>query len=286
MSLRFLLAPALLAAHRAAAALVRPPPGAVRLLILHDVPERHFAALAALLADLGRRCGFVTPAEAAARLGGAAPDDGRAPVLLTFDDGFRSNGRVAAALLGPAGIKALLFVCPGLIDLGGPARRAAIAAGIFRGRVGPEAVDAELDLLEWDDLGRLAAAGHEIGCHSFGHACLAGLPAAELERQVTGARRRLEAALGRVPDWFATPFGDRASIDAQALAAIGRQFRFCRSGIRGLAHAGTPPLALPAESVDLAAGAGWRLLAAEGGLAPLYRRQRNDLAALAAAVRR
>ncbi|BAE48848.1 polysaccharide deacetylase family protein [Paramagnetospirillum magneticum] len=266
MSLRRVAAPLALAAWRATGFLRPNPPGAVRMLILHDVPRVQFPALAELIAGLQRNAGLITPAQAEARLGGHAPPDGKAPVLLTLDDGFLSNFLVAREILDPQGIKALFFVCPGLVDMKQADRIAAIGTNVFRGRRGAEG----LDLMDWEQLKELAASGHEIGCHSARHVALAGLQAGVLEGEVGGAKARMAAVLGRVSSWFAFPFGDVASIDGAALGAIGRHFALCRSGVRGLAHAGSHPLALPAESVDLGAPPALRLLAAEGGMAPLY----------------
>jgi peptidoglycan/xylan/chitin deacetylase (PgdA/CDA1 family) len=267
MSLRALAAPLALAAWRATGPLRSNPPGAVRILILHDVPEAQFTALADLIAVLQRNAGLVTPAQAEARLAGRAPVDGKAPVLLSFDDGFLSNFQVTREILDPLGVKALFFVCPALVEMAPEDRRAAIGANIFRGRRG---VDG-LDLMDWEQLKGLAASGHEIGCHSARHVSLAGLEAGELEDEVGAAKARMVTVLGRASRWFAFPFGDVANIDRTALGVIGRHFPLCRSGVRGLAHAGSHPLALPAESVDLGAPPALRLLAAEGGMAPLYR---------------
>lgn len=277
MSLRYLAAPLALAAWRASAPLRPNPAGAVRILILHDVPSSQFPALAELVAILQRQGGLIGPAEAAARLAGQGPEDGKAPVLLSFDDGFVSNFQVVRHILDPAGVKALFFVCPGLIDLDGPGRAAAIAANIFRGR----RLASGLDLMDWRQLAELAEQGHEIGCHSARHTALAGLDGTMLEDEIGAAKAHMVAVLGRASPWFAFPFGDVASIDALALAAIGRHFRYCRSGVRGLAHAGSHPLALPAESVDLGASAALRGLAAEGGMAPLYRSRRHRLEEMA-----
>ncbi len=277
MNLRALAAPLALAAWRAAGPLRPNPPGAVRILILHDVPQVQFSVLASLIAELQRNAGLVTPAEAGARLGGGMPTDGKAPVLLTFDDGFRSNFQLAYEVLAPLRAKALFFVCPGLVDMERPERITAIGANIFRGRRGA----GDLDLMDWEQIGRLAESGHEIGCHSARHVSLAGLAAPALEDEVGAAKARMEGVLGKASSWFAFPFGDVDSIDAPALAAIAGHFPFCRSGVRGLAHAASHPLALPAESIDLGVPVALRRLAAEGGMAPLYRRRLRRLEEMA-----
>lgn len=282
MSGRDVMAPLALALWRAALPFRPAPAGAVRILILHDVPPARQQALADLVAHMQRDCGVIGPAEAVARLEGRIPADGRAPCLLTFDDGFASNFEVAKQVLEPMGVRALFFVCPGLMDLGAEARATAIGQRIFRNR----RPAGNLDLMGWDALGRLVAAGHEIGCHSARHAALAGLEPAELEDEVGGAGARMRGMLGCATPWFAFPFGDVGSIDAAALTAIGRYFPYCRSGVRGLAHAQSLRRALPAESVDLGGPAALRYLAAEGGMAPLYRRRLRRLEAMAAEAER
>lgn len=280
MNARTLVARLLLPALRLAEGFRAPPAGAVRMVILHHIAPASQESFLRLIDHLERRFGFVCPDEAAARLRGKGAGDGRAPVLLTFDDGFRSNLEATRRVLDPRGIKALFFVCPGLIDLPRPQQRAAIAARIFRGRVSESQLPGPMELMDWSMLGTLRDGGHHIGCHGLTHDRLAGLDAAALERQVGEARLRLEQCIGPTP-WFAFPFGDLGSIDAAALAAIGRHFPLCRSGVRGLAHAGSAPLALPAESVQPEDDWAWMRLAAEGGLAFRYRRALAELERMA-----
>lgn len=281
MLLRTLLAPALAATNALVRAVLPSPTSAVRILVLHDVPATAHMALVRLIDHLAAGPGFVTPAEARERLCGRRGPDGRTPVLLSFDDGFASNLAVAHDILEPRGIRALFFVCPGLIDTPPAKRREAIARHVFRGQRGENTLPAELDLMNWPELAVLAEAGHEVGCHSLSHDRLSGRDDVELEVQIGNAKQRLVAAMGRTTDWFAFPFGDIDSIDDRALAAIGRHFPLCRSGIRGLAHAGSHPLALPAESVDLDASQTWIDLGAKGGLDPLYRRRLKALQTMA-----
>lgn len=272
VSVRSLIAPVLVPLNAALQKCRAFPAGAVRILVLHDVPPHARPMLLRLLGHIAAGPGFVTPDQARDRLQGKLPADGKAPVLLSFDDGFVSNLAIARDLLEPQGIRALFFVCPGLIDLPAAHRRAAIAAHVFRGAVTENALPDDLDVIGWTDLEALARCGHEIGCHGLSHDRLSGLDMAALEKQVVTAKTRMAETLGQTTDWFAFPFGDLDSIDPAALSMIGAHFRWCRSGVRGLAHAGTPPLALPAESVDLTARWPWPRLAAEGGLAFRYRK--------------
>ncbi|MBM3952468.1 MAG: polysaccharide deacetylase family protein [Rhodospirillales bacterium] len=248
-----------------------PPSGAFRVLLLHDIATHQEAALDRLLAHIGRAAGFLTPGDVPARLA-ATISDGTCPVLVSFDDGFASNHALAKSVLACHGVKALFFVCPGLMDLPRNKQSAAVAANVFRGKT-----DAVPDLMTWDQVAELVALNHTIGGHGMSHACLAGLDSDRLEDEIGDARRRLTERLGRAADWFAFPFGDIASIDKAALGIIGRHFRYCRSGVRGLNRAGTSPIALLAEYVDLNAPFAYQRLALEGGLDFRYAEARTRL---------
>lgn len=259
--------------------LVPEPAGAFRILLFHDVPPARRAAFAALAAGLHGAGRLIGPAEAERRLRGEGEmvRGGPAPVLITFDDGFASNAEVARDILDPLGIQALFFVCPGLVDMPAGRRRDAIAANIFQGRVTAGDLPSELDLMGWDAIAALAAAGHTIGSHTLSHRRLAGLGPAERAEEVGGAARLLESRLGRCGDWFAYTFGDVDSIDPPGLAEIRRHHRWCRSGVRGLNGAATPPLTLRGDNVDLEASEAWRRMVLAGGLDPFYRRARLAL---------
>jgi peptidoglycan/xylan/chitin deacetylase (PgdA/CDA1 family) len=274
--IRFLAEGALLAAGRIAAALIPSAAGAFRILILHDIPPGDEAALDDLLSQLGRRFGFIGPDEAAARLRPGFATDGRSPVLVSFDDGFRSNARIAETVLHRHGIIGLFFVCPGLIELPIARRNEAVAQQIFRGRI-----PNPPPLMDWDELTDLQGKGHHIAAHGMTHARLSTLAGSDLEHEIADCAAVIERRLGRRPDWYAYTFGDVNSITAEALAVISRHYRLCRSGVRGLNGADTHPMSILAESVQLSHPRLARLAAAEGALAPAYRGARHRLRAMA-----
>lgn len=263
------------------------PAGAFRILLFHDITESQERAFSSLIDHISHTSGFLTPAEAAERLATrTAVVDERVPCLLSFDDGFSSNRRVAETVLRRHGISGLFFVCPGLVDLPSDEWPAAIARGIFDGRVGASDRRAQRPLMTWEDIRVLAAAGHEIGAHSMTHRRLAGLDRAAVEAEVAGSCERLRQVLGHAPRWFAWPFGDIASVDAPALGTIAQNAHFCRSGVRGINQPGQSRLTIFAEHVDLDTSELWQRLVVAGGLDGRYRAARATLAALAEAAGR
>ena len=263
--IRYRLAAPWLAVRRAARRLAgRPGPG-FRIVLLHDVPAHRMEALDAFVVRVKRHHGVLSPAAAEAWIGAAAPPRAeRVPCLFSFDDGFASAHAVAAEILARHAVKALFFVCPGLVEA--PAAR---LAGLGGGR-----------LMGWAEIEALAAMGHTIGAHGMTHCRLSALSGADLGREIAASGERLRARLGAPVDWFAYPFGDIDSVSGAALAAIGAHYRFCRSGVRGVNGAATHGLGLRADHVDLEAPAAYRALAVDGGLDFRYARARRRLDAM------
>jgi peptidoglycan/xylan/chitin deacetylase (PgdA/CDA1 family) len=284
MTLRDFIAP-LWGTGRRLAGRGRAPAGAFRILMFHGIPHECIDDFAHLMDRLAAGPGIIDPEEAARRIDGkdrAGRAAARPPVLISFDDGFASNGHVAREILAPRGIRALFFVCPALIDLAGAAQEEAVLRQVFRGHRPAREIEPMLD---WDAVGGLVTDGHMIGAHGMNHVRLAGLSAEALEEEVVGAQAALRARLGTAPDWFAYPFGDIGAIDAAALAAIAARYRFCRSGVRGANMSGGHPLALRADNVDLDTSPAWQYLAADGALDFRYGAARAQLDALAYAAR-
>lgn len=282
MSLRRFAAPFALAATRLYRRVAGWPDGAFRILLFHDVPAADRDAFARLVADLAAAGRLIGPAEAEAMLAGRMQRPGAPPFLISFDDGFASNAEVADSILAPHGVKALFFLCPGLMDeLGDGDQRPGIAATVFAGRRDPASLPPGLRLMDWQQARALREAGHALGSHTLHHRRLAGLDGATLEAEIGGAARRMAEMTGQAPDWFAFPFGDIDSIDAAALAVVARHHRFCRAGVRGLNRAGTGAMAVRADQLDLDALPAWRQLVLEGGLDLLYAGRARKLDAAA-----
>ena len=127
------------------------------------------------------------------------------PVVLTFDDAFRSFADTARPVLEGARFGATVFAvagrCGGTNDWPGQLARV-----------------PRLPLLSAADLRDAAAAGFEIGSHGLTHAALDGLSPAEAEREVVGSKRALEDALGRPVEVLAYPYG-RSGAAVRVLAA-------------------------------------------------------------------
>ncbi len=101
---------------------------------------------------------------------------------ITFDDGHASHLTEAAPVLAEGGVRAWFF----------------LTAGWMGARAG---------YLGWEGVRALRAAGHEIGAHGMTHALLTHCDAVGLERELRGARERLEDGLGERVRTMSLPGG-------------------------------------------------------------------------------
>jgi peptidoglycan/xylan/chitin deacetylase (PgdA/CDA1 family) len=174
---------------------------------LSSTPRR-FEAQVGLLARRGYR--GVRFSELVA--GGGA---GGKRVAITFDDAYRSVGRLAKPILDRFGFPATVFAVSDF-----PGREGPMAwPGIDVWLDGPH--EAELTPHTWEELRGLADDGWEIGSHTCTHPRLTELDDASLERELRSSRERCSAELGRPCVSIAYPYGDWDARVVSAAAAVG-----------------------------------------------------------------
>jgi peptidoglycan/xylan/chitin deacetylase (PgdA/CDA1 family) len=219
----------------------------LRVLAYHDVPDpQAFAAQLSWLVDR------FTPVDADRVTDAAAgrPLPPRA-VWITFDDGDPSVVEHGLPVLERHGIRATMFVCPGLIGTDTPFWWEAVATAdtdvletvLARPVPDRSAAIADLKLLPDDrrralvgglepsttarraiteaQLDRWIAAGQDVGNHTWDHPCLDRCTPEEQRHQIRAADEWLRR---RVPGWrprFAYPNGNWVDASEAELAALG-----------------------------------------------------------------
>jgi peptidoglycan/xylan/chitin deacetylase (PgdA/CDA1 family) len=182
----------------------------VRVIALHDVPERARDAFAAKMRRLAHTHNVVSLADALDRTG---LDEGRLNVALTFDDGFEEHATVVAPLLRELGLPATFFIPSGSLDLSQPeadrfAKSALRRSGSFR-------------FLRREDVELIAAEPNfEIGGHTAHHVDVGRLGEEGVGSEIVDDKAALEQLTGRPVRFFAFPFGSPGNLSAQALRAI------------------------------------------------------------------
>lgn len=141
-----------------------------------------------------------------------------APVVLTFDDGHRSNWSLALPRLLEAGAAATFYVVAGFVD-------------------------RLPDYLTSSQLRELAAAGMSIGSHGMSHRFLPQLGPKEVHGELADSRAGLEDLLGRPVLDFALPGGHFNRRVIEAIRGCGyRSVATCKVDVH---RPGDDPFRLP-----------------------------------------
>lgn len=214
----------------------------VRVLAYHDVPEP--AALERHLRHLTSHYQLISADDVVAAESGSLVLGPRS-VWVTFDDAYPS-ALAAGPLLADFGVRATMFVCPGVIGTQTPfwwqtvdaalvgTREAAQervrlkrlsdrdrreAVRLLADRIG-SATDtvrqaSSQELLTW------ASLGHHLGNHTWDHPTLDTCSAEEQETQIVRAHDWLTVLMGEAPRVFAYPNGNSTPKAAELLQSLG-----------------------------------------------------------------
>lgn len=103
------------------------------------------------------------------------------PLVITFDDGYEDNQRVAVPLLRKYGFHAIIFVITDNIGKRG--------------------------YMTWEQMKAVQERAINIGSHTMTHADLTRLDAGELAAELQNSKESLEKGLGTSADYLAYPYG-------------------------------------------------------------------------------
>jgi peptidoglycan/xylan/chitin deacetylase (PgdA/CDA1 family) len=224
----------------------------IRALNYHDVRPAEAARFEAQLGFFAEHFEPVGLPELLAFLAGEWPH-AKPGLILTFDDGLRSHGEVAAPLLERYGFPGWFAVPAEFPDLAPDLEAEAHAAFRDERQVGYDEGDFPdgRPLLSWSDLRRLRER-HVICCHSHSHRRLAAsLTDDERELEIAQAKRHLEAGLEQAVDAFVWVGGEEWSYSAEAAAAIrAAGFRVAFMTNNAPIRPGTDPFQLQRTNVE------------------------------------
>jgi peptidoglycan/xylan/chitin deacetylase (PgdA/CDA1 family) len=234
------------AGHWAQVALLSP---FIRAVNYHGLPPGSGPAFEAQLREYARRFHPVGEAELTQFLRGEWVPRGRPGLIITFDDGLRSQFDIAAPLLDRYGFTGWFFIPSGLLDLPVAEQRSgARRHSVMDGTEPP----GDRVFMAWDEV-RSLRPRHVVGCHTANHHRLSGdTPPEVLEREIAGAKRRLEQVLGEETPVFCWVGGEehaysRAAANAIRQAGFRLSFMTNHSPIRP----GTSPFHLQRSNVEV-----------------------------------
>lgn len=256
--------------------------GYVKILMYHHIPESKQELFKRQIQFLASHNKFLTPIQFQEFLQEKYRISGT-NLLLTFDDGFKSNRIVAEEILHPLDIKGIFFVPTGFIGLQDTQKRNEfIVQQIYGGHASSSRISFDMEALTWEDLKYLLAQGHVVGSHGRNHRRLSSIHSQEdLHDEIIESGNILEEKLGIPITCFAYPFGDIDSISKQAFHVIKARYQYCFSGVRGANYHPTLNYAILRDAISIDDPPQYVRFIIENGLDIIYRKKARRLLELA-----
>lgn len=201
----------------------------VRVLIYHDVKtEKQIKLFKKQILSLKKEYEFISPND----FDKDFINTSKNKILLTFDDGFKSNRRLAEEVLNSLNIKALFFIISDFTEAKKQSEKyKTIIQNIYPN--GPSS-DELSDSMDRDDIKFLISNGHQIGCHTRSHRMLSKISSLnELNKEIISSKDKLEKDFCIKIKHFAFPFGTFDSINENSLKILDENYKFIHSGLRG-----------------------------------------------------
>ena len=198
-----------------------------RILMLHDIKKSNFKKLEINLKYLKKKYNFIDPNQ----LKKDNFPTGINNLLLTFDDGFKSNFIFAKNVLKKLNIRAVFFVVCDLINSNNPVR-IKIMQNIYPKK---KIINAsQCNPMTWHDLRSLEKMGHVIGSHTKSHLKLNKIKSMNiLKKEILFPIHIFKKNMIKKPIFFAYSFGDFCSFNKKCFNIAKDKYEFIFSGIRG-----------------------------------------------------
>ena len=202
-----------------------------RILNIHDILEKDFDHLEKTLLTLKKNWEFIDPST----LHMMNKKINKNCILLTFDDGYKSQKIFADKILNKHKIKAIFFVVTNFLNINhkDDAKKFVlknIDKNIYKNQLRYD----EVDNMNFEDLLKLKSDNHLIGSHTVNHKKLTNINnLEELKFEIYDSKKKLENILKCKIDNFAYTYGDINSINQQVLNNLRKYYKNIFSGIRG-----------------------------------------------------
>jgi peptidoglycan/xylan/chitin deacetylase (PgdA/CDA1 family) len=192
----------------------------VRALNYHDTPQQFAANFRKQLQWYSRHFVDCNQQQLRKLLDSGAWSNAKPGLIISFDDGLKSNYEIAAPLLEEFGFTGWFMIPVSFLDAGIEEHAGFAATNNI-------AYNAHLQAgnlaMSWDDVHDLEKRGHVITCHSMNHRRLSdSLTDEELQEEIERSKAALESRLGHPVSGFTWVGGEESSYSRRAYQSIVR----------------------------------------------------------------
>ena len=208
----------------------------IRVLIFHDIEKKNFEKFEKLLNYLIKNFSIITPEEFKIfSKHNLNKFKNKKKILITFDDGYKSQKQITEKYLNPNNIKAIFFVVSDFISIKSKVQAQAFVRNNFYKNKSNVKLDNDIENMNIQDINFLIESGHTLGAHTKTHLQLSNIKNEnELTSEILDCKKKLEELFKKtVIDDFAYTFGDYESINEKSLNIISKYYKFIYSGLRG-----------------------------------------------------
>ena len=182
----------------------------LRIIVYHDIEDKNFKLLYNQLKYLKKNWNFITPEQFEDHLKRKRRLKGK-NLLITFDDGFKSNYFIAQKILNRLNIKGIFFIPSDFVKFKEKTYNISI-----------------------NNLKTLIKKGHKIGCHSKTHVNLGLLKdKIKLKKEILVSGNTLEKLLDININHFAFTYGNFNSMSEKSFKIALPRYEFIYSCLRG-----------------------------------------------------
>ncbi len=209
-----------------------PPKKGIVVITLHNIPSHHYEWFEHFISHLYENYQIINPFEFNLN---KQIDKSSPQVMLTFDDGFYSNRKLAEKVLSRYGIKGIFFITEDFIGTKKPLE---FIHERFYPNTKPVIVnEGDFAPMSWDDVKWIINEGHMIGAHTKTHPLLTSIKNQEkIYDEIITSSDRMEKMINSDISCFAIPFGTVNSVNKDILQAASNRYDFIFSNVRGNIH--------------------------------------------------
>ena len=208
----------------------------IRIVILHDIQKKNFKKFENLLDYLSKNYNIISPDKFKLYLSGNLKRNTlKHDVLLTFDDGYKSQKIITEKFLNPRNIKAIFFLISDFIKINSKIEsQNFVRNNLYKNRFTGK-LDHDIQNMNYEDVLYLINSGHTIGAHTKTHAQLSKIKnESDLNIEILSCKNSLESEFKQIKiEDFAYTFGDFESINKNSLNIISKNYKYIYSGLRG-----------------------------------------------------
>ena len=204
----------------------------VRVLVYHNIENRYAFKLKDQLQKLKKDWKFINVKDFENHINEKKILKGK-NLLLTFDDGFKSNFYVAKKILKKLNIKAVFFVPSDFVKI---KKNVQLKKFVKKNIFDNQKINnyEKFKNMTIKDLKSLIKDGHTIGCHTKTHANLGFINnIAKLKKEILDSAKSLENLLKIKVKHFAYTYGNYRSINDKSLIIAFKRYDFIYSCLRG-----------------------------------------------------